>query len=352
MPVSVEIPTVLAAYTNGVRSVPAAGANVAELIADLESRHPGLRARLVGEDGSLRRFINVYINDSNVRFERALQSPVADGDVITIIPAVAGGAGPVTVAPDSPLELDEPWLVVDGQPFRSRLLVGIEQYESAPLIREVLEASGCDVFITTVDPDSKRSSMLLTDLADELPLDRYRWIGTTSFARSARDALATARLLRDSYGITVIKLDVRTGDNRPDNAATVEVARTLRAEGLELLPFIRPDRDAALALRDLGCAALRVMAAPVGSGLGVPGPEPLREIIEAVDLPVIVEGGLGTAHHVTLAMELGAAGVLVNTALVRAAEPTLLAASMRHAVRAGRLAWRSGPMPAGQAPAA
>jgi molybdopterin converting factor small subunit len=92
MSVSIEIPTVLATYTGGLRSVAATGANLAELLVDLESRHPGIRSRLVTDDGSLRRFINVYINDSNVRFEGALESPVSDGDVISIIPAVAGGA--------------------------------------------------------------------------------------------------------------------------------------------------------------------------------------------------------------------------------------------------------------------
>lgn len=250
----------------------------------------------------------------------------------------------MSVLYDDQRVLDEPWLTLDGQPFRSRLLVGIEQYESPSLVQQVLEASGSDVFITTVDPENRQSSLLLTDLADELPVTRFRWIGTTSFARSVDGALQTARILRDSYGINVIKLDVRTAGNWPDNAATITAAQTLRAEGMELLPFILPDVQDALALQSLGCAALRVMAAPVGSGLGIPAPRPLREVIESTELPVIVEGGLGTAHHVALAMELGAAGVLVNTALVRAASPTLLAASMRYAVQAGLLAFRSGPV--------
>jgi thiazole synthase len=239
---------------------------------------------------------------------------------------------------------DEPWLVLGEEIFRSRLLVGVEQYESASAVREVLEASGSDVFITTIDLDRDRSSLLLTDLVDELPLDDFRWIGTTSFARSATTALKTARMLRDGYGINIIKLDVRSGDNRPDNRATIKVAETLRAEGMELIPFIVPDVEDARVLERLGCAALRVMAAPVASGLGILRPRQLREVIESTKLPVIVEGGLGTAHHVTMAMELGAAAILVNTALVRAARPALLAASMRHAVWAGLLAFRSGPM--------
>lgn len=241
-------------------------------------------------------------------------------------------------------DVKEPWLRLGDEHFRSRLLVGIEQYDSPTLVRQVLDASGSDVFITTMDPDNQRSSLLLTDLVDELPPIDFHWIGTTSFARSAESALKTARMLRDLYGINVMKLDVRSDDNRPDNAATITVAETLRAEGMELLPFILPDLDDAATLEQIGCAALRVMAAPVGSGRGMSEPERIRAVIEDTRLPVIVEGGLGTAGHVTLAMELGAAGVLVNTALVRAAEPILLAEAMKYAVQAGLLAFRSGPM--------
>ena len=239
---------------------------------------------------------------------------------------------------------EDPWLVLDGQMFRSRLIVGIEQYDSVSQVRRVLQASGCDVFITTIDLDQRRSSLLLADLADELPLSDFRWIGTTSFARSAESALKTARMLRDSYGINIIKLDVRSEDNLPDNAATIKVAEILRGEGMQILPFIAPDTGDAWTLEQLGCAALRVMAAPVASGLGIPRPRQLREVIESSGLPVVVEGGLGTAHHVTMAMELGATAVLVNTALVKAARPQLLAASMRHAVQAGLLAYRSGQL--------
>jgi thiazole synthase len=250
----------------------------------------------------------------------------------------------VSAVTDDQRTLDEPWLILGEQRFQSRLLVGIEQYSSAAEVRRVLEASGSDVFITTMDPDNHRSSLLLTDLSDELPMSDYRWIGTTSFARSAESALRTARMLRDGYGINVMKLDVRSEGNRPDNAATVRTAEKLRAEGMEILPFILPDKNDAAELEHLGCAALRVMAAPVASGRGIPDPVPVREVIEHIQLPVIVEGGLGTARHVTHAMELGAAGVLVNTALVRAARPVLLARAMRQAVQAGLLAFQSGPM--------
>jgi thiazole synthase len=238
---------------------------------------------------------------------------------------------------------DEPWLTAGRYSFRSRILVGIEQYTSIPLIKEVLQASAADVFITTVDPDGMRSSLLLSDLADEVPLEAYTWIGTTSFARSADSALRTVEILRRTCGIDVIKLDVRTLDNRPDNGQTITVAERLREDGLTVLPFILPDLAVARHMEDIGCAAIRVMASPVASGRGIADPRPLREIIEAAGIPVIIEGGLGTAHHASQAMELGAAAVLVNTALAKASSPGLMAAAMKHAVMAGRLAFQSKP---------
>ena len=239
---------------------------------------------------------------------------------------------------------DEPWLVIGDQKFRSRLIVGIEQYDSVSLVRDVLAATGADVFITTLDPDSRRSSLLLSDLDEALTLDRFVWVGTTSFSRTKQSALRTARILRQSLGINILKLDVRGQDNTPDNAATVDAARELRAEGMELLPFILPDIDTARALEDLGCAALRVMASPVASGCGILDQGSIRAVIEQSGIPVIVEGGLGSAKHVALAMELGAAATLINTALVRARDPLRMAVAMRHAATAGRLAYESGPM--------
>ncbi len=240
--------------------------------------------------------------------------------------------------------VDSPWLELGDHCFRSRLIVGIEQYTSASLVGDILQASGTEVFITTVDPDRHRSSLLLSDLADYVPLDRYIWIGTTSFARSARSALRTAWILRDNYGIRIMKLDVRDESNRPDNWQTIECARELLAEGFEIMPFILPVPEDARVLEEMGCAALRLMASPVASGRGIVDPCGLQEIIARCRVPTIVEGGLGSAVHAAHAMELGASAVLVNTALVKAREPLLMAAAMRQAVDAGRLAYESGPM--------
>lgn len=249
--------------------------------------------------------------------------------------------------PDRPQtdQQSAPWLTINGRNLCSRVLVGIEQYSSIPLIQEVLEASGADVFITTVDPDGLRASLLLSDLADAIPLEKYTWIGTTSFARSAEGAIRTVEILRRMCDIDIIKLDVRDDDNRPDNEATVKVSRQLIADGLTVIPFIRPDLKVADTLQRLGCSAIRVMASPVASGQGILDATSIREIIEQSVIPVVVEGGLGTAHHVSQAMELGADAVLVNTALAKARQPGLMAAAMKHAATAGRLAYQSRSVP-------
>lgn len=239
----------------------------------------------------------------------------------------------------------EPWLRIGTREFRSRLIVGIEQYDSVSVVRDVLTVTDADIFITTVDPDNRRSSLLLSDLDAVLDLDRFTWIGTTSFARSKEGALRTADVLRDSWGIDILKLDVRGEDNMPDNRQTIEAAHELREKDWALLPFILPDLDTAMALQDAGCSALRVMAAPVASGRGIVDPQPIQEIIDALSIPVIVEGGLGTAHHVAQAMGMGAAATLVNTALVQAKDPMKMALAMRHATMAGRCSYESGPMP-------
>jgi len=349
MPIEVRIPTVLRSHAAGKSTVVASGKTLRDVLADLGGRHPELTGRVLNDKGELRRFMNIYVNENDVRYTGGLGTTMADGDEVTILPAVAGGA--IDAAPPQFLAAPatapapaEPWLVVGDRQFRSRLIVGIEQYESPVFIRQVLEATAADVFITTLDPDNRRASVLLSDLDGEMDLDSYIWIGTTSFARTADSALLTVQILNDRYGIDIIKLDVRTPDNRPDNAATIAVAERLIRDGLTVLPFILPNPDDARRLEDIGCAAVRLMAAPVASGWGITDPEPLRTIIGQSSIPVVVEGGLATATHASEAMELGASAVLVNTALVRAADPLRMAEAMKHAINAGRLSHQAQPM--------
>jgi thiazole synthase len=244
----------------------------------------------------------------------------------------------MTLDIDVKVASEEPWLTLRGREFRSRLILGIEQYTEPELVGQVLRAGGCDVFITTFDLEQTKPSLLMSDLDEAVKLDDYIWIGTTSFARSRQDALLTARMLRASYGIDIMKLDVRPSDNLPDNAQTVSAAAELIAEGFEVLPFVLPDPATATALQDAGCAAIRVMASAVGSGRGVDDEQAVRETMAAVSVPVILEGGLGTVSQVAQAMEMGADAVLVNTAVASAPRPAVLADAMRYAVLSGRLA--------------
>lgn len=232
----------------------------------------------------------------------------------------------------------EPWLSVRGREFHSRLILGIEQYTDPALVSDVLRAGACDVFITTFDLEQTKPSLLMSDLDEAVKLDDYVWIGTTSFARSQKDALLTARRLRESYGINIMKLDVRPSDNLPDNDQTITAAAELIADGFDVLPFILPDPATADALEKAGCCAVRIMCSPVASAKGVVDERAVRETMAAVSVPVILEGGLGTPAQVVRAMELGADAVLVNTAVAQAPEPARLATSMRLAVEAGRLA--------------
>ena len=144
-----------------------------------------------------------------------------------------------------------------------------------------------------------------------------------------------------------MKLEV-IGDERtlfPDGAATLEAARILVKDGFTVLPYCMDDPILARKLEDVGCAAVMPLAAPIGSGLGIRNPYNLRIIIEHAKVPIIVDAGVGTASDAAVAMELGCAGVLMNTAIAGARDPLMMAEAMRDAVIAGRRAFRAGRIP-------
>lgn len=236
---------------------------------------------------------------------------------------------------------DSPWLVTKSKEFRSRLILGIEQYDSASVIAEVLADGGCDVFITTFDLRSRRGSVALMDVVDVLDVERFTWVGTTSFARSLDDALRTVDMLHTSFGIEIIKLDVRGQDNAPDVAGTVAAARRLVADGFAVLPLVPPDLDVITELQGIGCVAVRAVASPVGSARGIVDPVALQCVIDAARVPIIVECGIGSVAHAAQAMQMGADAVLVNAAVARAVNPARMAAAMRYATLGGRLGSQS-----------
>jgi thiazole synthase len=183
-------------------------------------------------------------------------------------------------------------------------------------------------------------------------LDVIRRLGlfalpNTAGCYTARDAVRTARLAREAFETDWVKLEV-IGDDRtlfPDAVQLIEAAETLVDDGFTVLPYTNDDPVLARKLEDVGCAAIMPLGSPIGSGLGIRNPHNFQLIIERAGVPVILDAGAGTASDAALAMELGCAGVMLASAVTRAQEPVLMAEAMRHAVEAGRLAFRAGRIP-------
>jgi len=234
-------------------------------------------------------------------------------------------------------------LVIGGVTLRSRLIVGTGKYRDFEETKRAVEASGADMVTVAVRRvnilDRKQENLL-----DYLDPKRYTILPNTAGCYTADDAVRTARLARAAGVSDLVKLEV-IGDPKtlfPDTAALIEASKILVKEGFTVLPYTNDDPIVAKRLEDAGCAAVMPLAAPIGSGLGVRNPYNLRIIMEAVSVPVIVDAGVGTASDAAVAMELGSDGVLMNTAIAGAKDPIAMATAMRHAVLAGRLAFRAG----------
>lgn len=228
----------------------------------------------------------------------------------------------------------------------SRLILGTGRYASFEENRRALDASGAEmvtVAIRRIDVSQRGADSLL----EHVPPDRFHILPNTAGCFTAEEAVVTARLARELLDTPFVKLEV-IGDPRtlfPDVAQTLEAARILVAEGFSVLPYITDDVVACQRLQDIGCAAVMPLAAPIGSGLGIRNPINLRIILESVEVPVIVDAGVGTASDAAVAMELGATAVLMNTGIALAKDPITMARAMRSGVEAGRLAYLAGRMP-------
>ena len=253
-------------------------------------------------------------------------------------------------------------LEIGGFRFRSRLFVGTGKYlkDGEPdyeLMRDALDASGCEVVTVAVRRerlyDKQGRSML-----DFLDLKRYTILPNTAGCFSAEDTIRSARLGREllegmnNPGAKWVKLEVLADKKTllPDPVETLKAAETLLKEDLIVLAYSNDDPVLAKRLKDVGCASVMPLGSPIGSGQGVLNPNNIRIILEQLkeddpDYPVIVDAGVGTASDVTIAMELGADGVLLNTGIAGAKNPVQMAHAMRHAIEAGYLAYRSGRIP-------
>jgi thiazole synthase len=238
-------------------------------------------------------------------------------------------------------ELGPDPLVLGGRTFRSRLIVGTGKYASFDQMKEAHRESGAEIVtvaVRRINLDRTRES-LLDFIPPEMTL-----LPNTAGCYTADDAVRTARLGREVGLSHWVKLEV-LGDERtlwPDNAALLEATRTLVREGFVVFPYTSDDPVVCRRLEEEGAAAVMPLGAPIGSGLGIQNPNNISIIIEHAKVPVIVDAGVGTASDACIAMELGAAGVLMNTGIAGASDPARMARAMRRAVAAGRDAFLAG----------
>src|SRR6267142_2841684 len=233
---------------------------------------------------------------------------------------------------------DTPFTIA-GRTFTSRLIVGTGKYSSHAVMAQAHAASGADMVTVAVRrvniSDRTRESLL-----DYIDTSRMFILPNTAGCYSADEAVRAAMLGREAGLSNWVKLEV-IGDEKtlfPDNEALLEATRILVREDFIVLPYTNDDPVTCRKLEELGAAAVMPLGAPIGSGMGIRNPSNLRIILEQAKVPVIVDAGVGTASDAALAMELGAHGVLMNTAVAEAKDPVRMARAMKLAVEAGWLA--------------
>ena len=236
-------------------------------------------------------------------------------------------------------------LTIGSQALRSRLIVGTGKYATFALMREAIEASGAEmvtIAVRRVNLDRPGEESLL----DYLDRGRLILLPNTAGCYSAAEAIRTALLGREAGLSNLVKLEV-IGDAKtllPDTEQLLAATRELVKDGFIVMPYTNDDPIMAKKLEDAGASCVMPLAAPIGSGQGILNPLNIQFILETVSVPVIVDAGVGTASDAAVAMELGADGVLMNTAIAAARHPAVMARAMRLAVEAGRLAYEAGRM--------
>lgn len=237
-------------------------------------------------------------------------------------------------------------LVIAGRSFGSRLIIGTGKYASYAQNAAAAEAAGAEI-VTVALRRVNLTNPAEPKLSDFLSPENFVYLPNTAGCFTAEEALRTLRLAREAGGWTLVKLEVLADQKTlyPDMAETLSAARTLIAEGFQVMVYCSDDPVYARKLEEAGCCAIMPLGSLIGSGLGVLNPVNIRLIIEQARVPVIVDAGVGTASDAAIAMELGADGVLMNTAIAEAKDPVRMARAMRHAVIAGREAYLAGRMP-------
>ena len=236
--------------------------------------------------------------------------------------------------------------IIANRTYPSRLLVGTGRYPSPAIMKAAVEASGADIITVAL----RRTDIAATgegSIQQLLPPSHYTYLPNSAGCYTAEEAVRTLKLARELGGWTLVKLEV-IGDKEtlyPDMDGTLEAAKILIADGFQVMAYAQDDPAGCKRLEEAGCVAVMPLAAPIGSGLGIVNPDRIAAIVRQSTIPVLVDAGIGTASDAAIAMELGCAGVLLNTAIAEAADPVAMARAMKLAVEAGRIAHLAGRMP-------
>lgn len=239
-------------------------------------------------------------------------------------------------------------LIIAGKTYQSRLLVGTGKYQDFEQTRQAIDASGAEIITVAIRRTNIGQNTQEPSLLEYLPPSQFTLLPNTAGCYSAEDAVRTLRLARELLdGHRLVKLEV-LGDPHtlfPNMPETLAAAKTLVADGFDVMVYCTDDPVQCRMLEDIGCVAVMPLASLIGSGMGILNPWNLRLIIDQARVPVLVDAGVGTASDATIAMELGCDGVLMNTAIAGAQQPVLMASAMKKGVEAGREAFLAGRVP-------
>jgi thiazole synthase len=291
-------------------------------------------ADIVENMGLTGKRIAVELNKEILPFDQYQNCVLHNGDHLEIVHAIGGGQGDT--------------FTIAGTAYHSRLLVGTGKYKDMEETRLAIEASGAEIVTVAIRRTNIGQNPGEPNLLDVIPPHKYTILPNTAGCYTAEDAVRTCRLARELLGgHKLVKLEVLADQKTlfPDVAQTYIAAELLVKDGFDVMVYTNDDPIAAKRLEEIGCVAVMPLAAPIGSGLGIRNPYNILTIVENAKVPILVDAGVGTASDAAIAMELGCAGVLMNTAIAEAKNPILMASAMRKGIEAGREAFLAGRMP-------
>ena len=240
------------------------------------------------------------------------------------------------------------FLRIAGKNYNSRLLVGTGKYKDFEETVKAIDASGAEIVTVAIRRTNIGQDATAPNILDYLSPERFTILPNTAGCYTADDAIRTCKLAREILeGHDLVKLEVLGNEKTlyPDMPETMKAAKLLVQDGFNVMVYCTDDPIQAKKLEEIGCIAIMPLASPIGSGLGIINPYNIRIILEEVKVPVIIDAGVGTASDASIAMELGCAGVLMNTAIALAKDPVLMASAMKKAIESGREAFLAGRIP-------